>query len=402
MSSMELLLEDVNRAGLAASDSHRQDSRSGAMIRRVRNPALGVGVFVWLILSVFTCGVSVWAQSQQAPASPATQNALPASPGTTRSVPEGSSGQAVAGSISGNVTDQSGSAIIGAHVVVSCESQPFIQEAVSGDNGEFSFSNVPPGPFQLTVTAKAFNGESVPGTLHPGEAYTVPRIVLDVAAFVTNVKVTPPRAEMAKYQLQEQEKQRVLGFIPNFYVTYFADTVPLKSGQKFNLAFKTMRDPVTFAGMGFVAGVEQGLDSYSGYGQGMQGYAKRFGAAYADVATSTFIGSAVLPSLLKQDPRYFYRGKGSVPFRIVYAIGNSVICKGDNGHWQPNYSKVLGDLASGGISNLYYPTMDRGGLKLAYENAIFAAAITATANLLNEFLIPKLPTHFLSLRAGKP
>jgi hypothetical protein len=89
------------------------------------------------------------------------------------------------------------------------------------------------------------------------------------------------------------------------------------------------------------------------YGGGLR-HAKRFGASYADTATSAFIGNAVLPSLLKQDPRYFYKGIGSTRSRILYAIANSVICKGNNQRWQPNYSAILGGLAAGGISNLYY------------------------------------------------
>ena len=61
---------------------------------------------------------------------------------------------------------------------------------------------------------------------------------------------------------------------------------------------------------------------------------------YADLVSGTFIGGAILPSLFKQDPRYFYKGTGSRKSRFFYAIANSVICKGDNGRWQPNYSNI--------------------------------------------------------------
>ena len=119
--------------------------------------------------------------------------------------------------------------------------------------------------------------------------------------------------------------------------------------------------------------------------------------SYADTVTGTFIGSAILPSLLKQDPRYFYKGTGSTRSRILYAIANSVICKGDNGHWQPNYSGILGSLAAGGISNLYYPAQDRDGAELTFENALIGIGNGAAANLLQEFLIrkltPNLPHH---------
>src|SRR6202042_3601118 len=110
--------------------------------------------------------------------------------------------------------------------------------------------------------------------------------------------------------------------------------------------------------------IQQADNSFSGYGQGAQGYGKRYGAAYADFVTGTFLGSAVLPSVLKQDPRYFYKGTGSTRSRVLYAMANAVICKGDNGHWQADYSGILGALAAGGISNLYYPASSRSGAGL--------------------------------------
>jgi hypothetical protein len=141
---------------------------------------------------------------------------------------------------------------------------------------------------------------------------------------------------------------------------------------------------------GAVAGVEQATGTLSGYGQGAQGYAKRYGAAYADLVTGTFIGGAIFPSLLKQDPRYFYKGTGSVRSRVLYAISMSVICKGDNGRWQPNYSGILGSLASGGISNLYYPATDRSDAALTFENMVIGIGETAAVNLLQEFVMRKI------------
>jgi hypothetical protein len=111
------------------------------------------------------------------------------------------------------------------------------------------------------------------------------------------------------------------------------------------------------------------------------------------MVTSTLIGSAILPSLLKQDPRYFYRGTGSKRSRLLYAIANSVICKGDNGHWQANYSAILGGLAAGGISNLYYPAKDREGAELTFENALIGIGATAAANVLQEFVIRKFTSN---------
>jgi hypothetical protein len=204
------------------------------------------------------------------------------------------------------------------------------------------------------------------------------------------VRVAPARVDIAEDEIKVEEKQRVLGVVPNFYVSYDHNPVPLSSKQKFELAWKTMVDPVSFGVTGAIAGIQQAQNDFSGYGQGAQGYAKRFGASYADFVSGTLVGSAILPSLLKQDPRYFYKGTGSKRSRILYALANAVICKGDNGHWQANYSSILGSLAAGGISNLYYPAKNRDGAELTFENALIGIGESAAVNLLQEFVIRRL------------
>jgi len=151
-----------------------------------------------------------------------------------------------------------------------------------------------------------------------------------------------------------------------------------------------------------VAGLDQAGDRWGAYGQGAQGYAKRFGATYADVFVGTFIGSAALPSLLKQDPRYFYKGTGTKRARIFYALANSVICKGDNGNWQANYSSIAGNLAAGGISNLYYPAKDRNGVGLVFSNALIRIGETAVANIFQEFVAPKLTPNLPRRAPAQP
>jgi hypothetical protein len=298
--------------------------------------------------------------------------------------------QPLPGSISGIVVDPSGAAVGGARVELTREGQSTNQVVRSGDDGQISFGSVAPGPFQITIAAQGFATQVFSGTLHPGEDFNVLRIALVLATEKTEVQVVIPRVEIAEEQIKEEEKQRVLGVIPNFYVSYVPNAAPLTSKQKFELAWRTTFDPVTFILTGAVAGAQQANNSFSGYGQGAQGYAKRYGADYADQVTNIFIGSALLPSLLKQDPRYFYRGTGSTQSRILYAIANAVICKGDNRRWQANYSNILGSLAAGGISNLYYPAQDRNGAELTFENAAIGIGASAAANLLQEFIIRKL------------
>ncbi|MBZ5502126.1 MAG: carboxypeptidase-like regulatory domain-containing protein [Acidobacteriia bacterium] len=305
------------------------------------------------------------------------------------------------GSIRGTVLDPSGAVVVGARVSLAREDSSPVQETLSGEDGQFSFAAVAPGTFHLTITSASFAIYTSVGVVHPGESFVVPPSTLAIATAVTEMRVSPPQAEIAEEQIKEQEKQRVLRIVPNFYVSYLPHAVPLTPKQKFQLAWKTTLDPVTFGVTGAIAGMEQAQDSFSGYEQGARGYGKRYGASYADLVTSTFIGGAILPSVLKQDPRYFYKGSGSKRSRILYALGNAVICKGDNGRWQPNYSNILGNLAAGGISNLYYPANDRGA-GLTLESGLIGIGATATTNLLQEFLIRKLTPHVPSRDSANP
>ena len=299
-------------------------------------------------------------------------------------------GSAATGYVSGTVSDEAGAVAVGAELSLTREDHSPTQDELSGDNGQFSFANLPPGPFCLTVTATGFQTQKIYGALQPGEAYIVPEIRLAVATVMTEVRVGLPAIEVAEIQIKEEEKQRVLGFIPNFFVSYIPDAAPLAPKQKFELAWRSTIDPFTFVGVAALAGVQQATDDFEGFGQGAEGYAKRFGAAYADVVSGTFIGSAILPSLLKQDPRYFYKGTGTVRSRSLYALANSVICKGDNKRWQPNYSGVLGSFATGAISYLYYPASDRDASELVLQNSLIRIGETALANVLQEFIVKKL------------
>jgi hypothetical protein len=314
----------------------------------------------------------------------------PEQPGTG-SAGEQPPSERLPGSISGTVVDQSGAVVAGARVRLSHsgEEQSLNQEVLSDGDGQFSLANIAPGPFQLTITSAGFATQTSSGILRSGEIRIVPQIALVVATDVAEVQVALSRVEVAEEEIKVEEKQRVLGVLPNFYVSYIPNAAPLTSKQKFKLAGKTVVDPFTFVFVGGAAGVEQAQNHFVEYGQGAQGYGKRFGAGYADVVAGTVIGAAILPSLLKQDPRYFYKGSGSKSSRALYAIANSVICKGDNGRWQANYSNIVGSMAAGGISNLYYPAQDTGA-GLTFENGAIGIGATAVANLFQEFVIRKL------------
>jgi hypothetical protein len=322
--------------------------------------------------------------------------------GTTGSGRE-SSNQAL-GSITGTILAPSGSVAVGAKVRLTHEGAASDSEKESGDNGEFLFSNVVAGPFHLTVTANGFVPQEYSATLTAGQTFLVPDIVLTVAPTITEVRVeSSPLSpvEVADIQIKEEEQQRVFGLFPNFYVTYDNNAVALNSRQKFRLAWKTMIDPFTFVGTAAIAGLQQATNAFSGYGQGTEGYFKRFGAGYADTLTGTYIGSAILPVLFKQDPRYFYKGTGSKGSRLLYALGSTVICKGDNMRWQANYSNVIGAFASAGISYLYYPASDRNGAGLVMVNSAIRLGEIAFEGVLQEFVIRRL-TPSMRKRASDP
>jgi len=294
------------------------------------------------------------------------------------------------GTVSGSVEDQNGNAVAGTSVQIRCAQECASQEMQSDEDGRFDFYHVAPGPFQLTVTGEGFVTQTISNTLRPGEDCVVPPITMSLAMVVTEVRVSPLSEEIAQEEFKELEQQRVLGIVPNFYVSYFGEAAPLTPKRKFGLALKASTDPVTIAAVASIAGIDQATNRFSGYGQGAQGYAKRYGASYANFASGLWIGGAVLPSILKQDPRYFYKGSGTNRSRFLYAVSRPFICKGDNQRRQPNYSSIFGDLAAGGLSNLYIPERDRHGARLTFENAGIALGTSMVINVLQEFVLHRL------------
>jgi hypothetical protein len=318
---------------------------------------------------------------------------LPDAPEPTLSAAAQTQQRKTFGTVSGTVVDQTGKGVAGANVTLTDDQDSVTQEVQSDEDGHFVFGSVAPGLLHLAIVADGFTGRMVSVSLRPRENYLIPQITLSLATQVTEIRVSPSAKEIAQEEFKDQEKQRVFGVVPNFYVSYVGEAAPLTSTQKFQLALRTATDPVSITSVSIIAGVNQATDRFSGYGQGAEGYAKRYGASYANFASGLFIGGAVLPSLLKQDPRYFYKGRGTTRSRLLYALSRVVICKGDNQKWQPNYSSILGDLAAGGISNLYTPERDRHGAALTFENAGISLATSAVIGVLQEFVLYKVTSH---------
>jgi hypothetical protein len=160
---------------------------------------------------------------------------------------------------------------------------------------------------------------------------------------------------------QDSDEGRIFGVIPNNKTVAPVAALPqaLAPGEKFHLAFRDTVDPFTFVLAGFNAGIAQWKDAFPSFGQGGDGYAKRFGSAYADQAIGNYFTEAIFPTLLRQDPRYFRKGTGGKWQRTKYALTRVVVTRTDTGKDTFNYSEIVGNAAAAGVSNLYYPAPER-------------------------------------------
>lgn len=292
-------------------------------------------------------------------------------------------------SLLGTVVDVNGDPVPEATVTLEAPDASGRRSVVTAENGFFQFHDVKPEtPYQLDVAAKNFaSWTSATLTVEPGQFKIVTGIRLRIEMERTTVDVHYDPVEAATEQFKAEEKQRVFGIIPNFYVAYDSNAEPLTTKMKFRLAFKISADPVTAAGVLFVATARQAANSPR-YGQGWGPFGERLGAVAADGFSDIMIGGAILPSLLHQDPRYFYQGTGTNGSRLRHAMFSPFVAKGDNGNWQPNYSSLGGDLGSSALSNLYYPTSNRG-VGLVFGNFAIATAERIGASVAQEFLFAK-------------
>ena len=297
-------------------------------------------------------------------------------------------------SLSGVVTDRDGALIPGARVLLQSGDSGRSRTAVTDAEGHFAFNAVAVGPFTLSVNADNMVGTSREGALNVDESLELPPIVLAMAAMNMNVEVSSlTDQELAEQQLKVEETQRLVGLVPNFYVTYDWKAEALTTKQKFKLAARSLIDPATFVIIGGFAGLEQATNSFSGYGQGAEGYAKRFGTAFADGTIENYMVNAVVPAVMRTDPRYYQLGKGTFVHRTGYALSRLLITRTDSGHNTFNYGEILGSGMGAAISTYsYHPAADQTfsntasvwGTQVAYD---------AIRIVLNEFW-PDIRRHY--------
>lgn len=261
--------------------------------------------------------------------------------------------------------------------------------------------DAPEAGFQVTGTQssgqQAQPGQS-PSTTNPAQAQSS-----SSSSSNPSSQQTPSdeksKHDRAEEQLKAQEKQRVMGVMATFNTTTNQDAIPLSPGQKFRLFFKSSTDPWPFLLAGAVAGIGQADDSYPTWGQGAQGYAKRFGAAYSDAFIGNFFGNAVLPVVLHEDPRYFQKGTGSKTKRFLWAASSTFWCKRDNGKWGPNYANVGGNMIGAAIARAYYPASERTVSDVIGDGFTVSAEGIVGAELI-EFW-PDIVRHYKEKKAAK-
>lgn len=329
--------------------------------------------------------VQLIAQRTSGPISPSSQVR------PEQSVPNApSAAQKERASVSGTIIDPSGAVIVGAAVTLLRNGETPISSVLSAADGGFTFSKLSPGSFVIAVTASGFQqANSVKFMLREDEIYHVPNIVLSVAGASIDVVVRPTEV-IAAQQIKEEEKQRLFGIVPDFYVSYVWDAAPLNAKQKFSMQLRDIIDPTTFIGVSIGAGIQQARNSFPGFGQGAAGYGKRWAALLANGRTGDFFSRAVFPSVFHQDPRYFYEGSaGTTWSRTKHAVGYAFVARSDSGHVMPNYSLFFGNLCSGALSSLYYPDSSRGA-DLIFENAALGFSGRIAQNLAHEFLFQHL------------
>ncbi len=331
--------------------------------------------------------VLVFASAASAQSGPALPDAPDAS-----SMMQAAAQKAGTGEIRGTVVDRDSDLVPGAQLTLTRDGSNEVRRTTADENGSFHFAAEIPGKFTITASYPGMTSAAFIGILRAGESLQTLPIKLDVSAS-ESVQVVATREDLAEAEIHVEEHQRILGIMPNFYTAYDWHAPALTSKQKFELAWKNVIDPGTFFITGLTAGVEQAENAFAGYGQGAAGYGRRYGAATGDLVSGTYLGGAILPSLLHQDPRYFWKGTGSIKSRTWYAITRAFICRGDNGKDEFSYSGIIGDLAAGALSNAYYPAANREGAALTFEEGGLNILGDAAGNIVQEFALKHMTPH---------
>lgn len=338
-------------------------------------------MYACLCLAVLAACPALSVHGQQKPANPKPPVQTDAASGDVRQYC----------SLSGRVSMPDGEPLPGSAVKVSAPTMAS-RQAVTDEDGRFVIGELPPGKFVVTVSHEGFTPVTGAVRLAPG-ANTATAMFTLLPAVSDSMSVYASAKDIAAAEVHLEEQQRMVGVLPNFFVSYIWRATPLTSGQKFRLALRSAADPGNLLLVGTVAGVQQATNAFPGYSQGWKGYGRRYGADLGNLVSGTFMGGAILPTIFRQDPRYFYKADGTVSARFWYAVSRVAVTRGDNGRPEPNYSTMLGDMSAGAISNLYYAPEDRTNAKVTIENGLLGIAGDAMNNVIQEFVLKMFTTN---------
>lgn len=332
------------------------------------------------------------------PAAAQSGGALPDSPQAQGDAPaqtqSGSSSSAADASVAGTVLDTAGDVIQGARVELKQEGAPGTLRTIqSGATGQFEFTGVVPGTYVVTVSGKGMTEfVSKPIAVQTDEPVMLPNVVLSVEGAATTVRVMDKEAASIE-QVHIAVQQRVMKVFPNFYSSYDWEAPSMLAKQKYHLAVRTLIDPVTFMTTAGIAGAEQYKDVFPSFGGGLQGYGKRYLAAYATHASGELLTRAVFPGMFHTDPRYFIMGDGHpIRARAAHGIASTFITRGDDGKRKINFPEILGSFSSAALSEAYFPAQERGG-SLLVINGFGDLGGDIVDDLIREFLLAKMTSR---------
>lgn len=200
-------------------------------------------------------------------------------------------------------------------------------------------------------------------------------LVVSVYAVAQNTTADAP-------QEQKSQLKQFFSFSPPLSLAQ--DTRPMTVGKKFELFARNTVNPFQFVSTAAWAGIAQGMDRFPAWGQGAEGYGKRYGAQYASTATFNMFGTFVFPAILKQDPRYFRKETGGFGNRLGYALTRVAVSRTDSGGTAPNVSVWMGAMTAGALSNAWYPESNQG-VGLTFRNAGISLCTAAGFNVAREF-----------------
>jgi hypothetical protein len=224
--------------------------------------------------------------------------------------------------------------------------------AAAADQDELSLQN------QQTPTNQPNGQQSAPAPASAGQDQSKPADQTKSDQTKTDQTKTD---QNAKPDAAATSKDRLFYAMPNFLTLENTEHVPpLTTGQKFKVVARGSFDPFQFAWYGLLSGINEANGSEPGYGNGFQGYAKRYGASFADGTIENFMVGAVMASALRQDPRFYQKSDGGFMHRVGYAVSRIFITRGDSGRTEFNASEIFGSAIAAGISTYsYHPHADK-------------------------------------------